>query len=85
MAGAGSNGASVRVVVVEGGSEHDVLEVVAIDGESIRVRTPMLFETGEELALRITDGGAPRDQHARVIGHDGPPTSRVTELLLLRD
>lgn len=75
-------GQSPRVVWIasppEGG--HDVFEVVSLDGNVLRVRSPFLFEIGEELALRIEDGAA-REVTARVRSHTGDP--RVTELELL--
>ena len=81
----GGNGDATRIVVVEGDLEHDVLEVLGVDDDVLRVRSPLLFEIGEELSLRITDHAGTRTKQARIVGHSGPSTATVTELVLLAD
>ncbi len=57
-----------------------MFEVIALADGVLAVRSPFLFEIGEELKLRIEDGGAVSDATARVRNHraDG-----VTELEIL--
>ena len=69
-----------RVLVVDDGRTHDVFEVVEVTGGLVRVRTPFLFEVGEEMRVRIEHDGSVREATARVRGHVGDP--RVTELEL---
>ena len=68
-----------RVVVVEGDELADVFEVVSLVDLVIRVRAPYRFERGEELALKIEQGGVTREATAKVRAHtaDG-----ITELEL---
>jgi hypothetical protein len=74
--------ADPRVIVVDGGTEHDVFEVLELADGVARVRSPYLFEIGEELAVRFAQDGAFLDGTARVRGHSGPPEDPVTELEL---
>lgn len=76
--------APLRIVVVDGGAEHDVFETLEVTADVARVRSPFLFEIGEELAIRIAEGGVVTDARARVRAHAGPPEARVTELELVR-
>jgi hypothetical protein len=69
-----------RVVVVDGDAEHDVVEVVEVAGDVIRVRSPYQFEVGEELVIRIAQGGSAAEAIARVRAHTGPDSARITEL-----
>jgi hypothetical protein len=71
-----------RVAVLDGDRMLDIFDVQSIDATLIRVRTPLLFEIGEELTLRIVDG-ATRDVFVRVRAHVGPHDARVTELEIL--
>ena len=71
-----------RVLVVEGDLAHDVFEVIDVTAELARVRSPLLFEIGEELALRIEHNGTVTETRARVRAHVGPPAARITELEL---
>jgi hypothetical protein len=70
-----------RVLVVDDERPRDVFEVVSIDDAVLRVRSPFLFELGEELRLRVEDGGTTREVTARVRGHVGEP--KLTELEVL--
>ena len=63
------------MAVLDGDSPYDVLDVLEIEGDVARVRSPFLFEIGEELKLQIDDQQAA----ARVRAHVGD----VTELELL--
>jgi len=72
-----------RVFVIDDDKPHDVFDVLgAIDGDGsiVRVRSPYLFEIGEELSIRIEQDGVSSDAVARVRAHIGPNDSRITEL-----
>jgi len=85
MTSAGERGeaAALRVVVVADGQEHDVFDTLDVARDVARVRSPFLFEIGEELAVRIEQGGAISDARARVRAHVGPAEARITELELV--
>ena len=71
---------------MDGEHPHDVFDVLGtIDTEDaiIRVRSPYLFEIGEELKLQIETEGTIHDAVARVRGHVGPADARITELELV--
>lgn len=70
------------LLVVDGDQAHDVFEVLGIVDGVARVRSPLLFEVGVELAVRLEQDGTTRDLTARVRGHVGPLDARVTELEL---
>jgi hypothetical protein len=74
-----------RVVVIEGGQSHDVLEVIEHANNVIRARTSFLFEVGEELSVRIEAGDEVSVAVARVRGHvgDGDGEGHITELELV--
>ncbi|HEX8115071.1 MAG TPA: hypothetical protein VF516_45395 [Kofleriaceae bacterium] len=69
-----------RVLVVDGGGDHEVFEVVAAVGDVIRARSAFLFEIGEVLSVRIVHDGRVSDATARVRAHTGPDEARITEL-----
>src|SRR5262245_34945394 len=69
-----------RLLVLDGDSSHEVFDLVGITGMMIRARSALLFEVGEELCLRIEDGGSVWMATARVLAHTGPDHDRVTEL-----
>lgn len=72
-----------RVFVLDDDRPHDVFDVLgAVDGDGsiVRVRSPYLFEIGEELAIRIEQDGVTSDAIARVRAHIGPTDARITEL-----
>ena len=70
------------MLVVDGDQTHDVFEVLGIVDGLARVRSPLLFEVGEELAVRLEQDGTTKDLTARVRAHVGPVDARVTELEL---
>lgn len=70
------------MLVVDGDEAHDVFEVLGIVDGVARVRSPLLFEIGEELAVRLDQDGTSKTMTARVRGHVGPADARVTELEL---
>jgi hypothetical protein len=72
-----------RVLVRDGERTHDVFAVLGITDGVARVRSPLLFEIGEEIALRIEQDGTTSDVTARVRGHVGAGDSCVTELEIL--
>lgn len=72
-----------RVVVRDGERSHDVFEVLGLSDGVMRVRTPMLFEIGESLSLRIEQDGTTTDVTYRVRAHVGTSETRITELELL--
>jgi hypothetical protein len=79
-----SEASSPRVLVLDDERPHDVFDVLAIDGEGsiVRVRSPFLFEIGEELTVRIEQDGSVSEAIARVRAHVGPDDARITELEL---
>jgi hypothetical protein len=74
---------SGRVLVIDGDQSHDVFDTVGISDGIARVRSPLLFEIGEELAVRIEHDGSVTEHTARVHAHVGPPDAQITELELL--
>ena len=70
------------MLVVDGDQTHDVFEVLGIVDGIARVRSPLLFEVGEELAVRLDQDGTTKNLTARVRAHVGPADARVTELVL---
>jgi hypothetical protein len=70
-----------RVLLRDGERTYDVFELVDLDEDILRVRTPLLFEIGEELQLRISTR-TPSDVTARVVAHVGS-SACVTELEIL--
>ncbi|CAN5892922.1 hypothetical protein BH11MYX2_BH11MYX2_16140 [soil metagenome] len=74
---------SVRAYAVEGDKTMDIFDVQSVDENILRVRTPLLFEIGEELSVRIVDDSSTRDTFVRVRAHVGPSDMRVTELEIL--
>ncbi|MDQ3364276.1 MAG: hypothetical protein M3680_02455 [Myxococcota bacterium] len=70
------------MLILDDGKLHEVFDVVDIAGDLARVRSPFLFEVGEELTVRIEDNGAISEAQARVRAHGGPADMRITELEL---
>jgi hypothetical protein len=69
------------IVLADGGAdEYAVFDALSVAGGVARVRSPLLFEVGEELVVRVEeDGKPPLHATARVRAHvDG-----VTELELV--
>jgi hypothetical protein len=73
---------SLRVLLVEGSGVHDIFEVVELTDVVARVRSPFLFEIGEELKLKVERDGQAKDVIGRVIAHVGTAEAKVTELEL---
>lgn len=71
-----------RLLVLDDGRPVDVLDVLGVEGGIARVRSPFLFEVGEELAVRLEVDGRASEVVARVRAHVGPDDARVTELEL---
>lgn len=81
-----SNDASLpRCRVVDEAGEHEVFEVLASSATQLTVRSALLFEVGEELTVRIEQGGATSEATVRVRAHGGPADAPVTELEIDRD
>lgn len=72
-----------RVLLVEAGRDHDVFEVVELTDAVARVRSPFLFEVGEELKVRIESNGTTTETVVRVRSHTGPADAKITELELV--
>jgi hypothetical protein len=70
-----------RLVVLDEGKRVDVFDVVGIDGSTVRVRSPFLFELGEELEVEIERDGTVAEAIARVRAHVGTD-DKITELEL---
>lgn len=71
------------MLLVEGGETVDVFELVELGEATARVRTPYLFEIGEELKLQVERDGQAIAMTGRVRSHtdeDAP----ITELELER-
>jgi hypothetical protein len=71
------------LVLLDDGKPHDVFDVLGLlegDISIVRVRSPYLFEIGEELSIRIEQDGLASDATARVRAHVGPDDARITEL-----
>jgi hypothetical protein len=75
-----SEASSPRLLVQDGGGAHDVFDVLGVSRTVIRVRSPFLFEVGEQLRVRIEHDGSAAEVVARVRAHLGPPDAPVTEL-----
>jgi hypothetical protein len=75
-----SEASTARLLVLDDGRSHEVFEVLALADGSARVRSPFLFEVGEELAIRIEAEGRVSEATARVRAHLGPEEARITEL-----
>jgi hypothetical protein len=78
-----SQAAALRVRVLPGGEAGaviDVFEVIGARGAVIQARSPLLFEVGEDLHVRIEHDGRVVDAVVRVRGHVGPASARVSEL-----
>lgn len=69
-----------RLRVVDEAGEHEVFEVLASSATQLTVRSALLFELGEELTVRIEEGGATSEATVRVRAHGGPAEAPVTEL-----
>lgn len=72
-----------RVLLLEAGRDHDVFEVVELTDAVARVRSPLLFEVGEELKVRIENDGKTTESLVRVRAHTGPADAKITELELV--
>jgi len=77
-----SEASSPRLLVLDGGTPHEVFDVLGVSGNLVRVRSAFLFEVGEELSVRIEQDGTVSEATARVRGHIGPEDARITELEL---
>lgn len=69
-----------RVLVLDDHKPHDVFDVLGTTDGIVRVRSPFLFEIGEQLSIRIEQDGTTRDVRAVVRAHVGPTDARITEL-----
>jgi len=72
-----------RVFVLDGEREHEVFDVLSITDELLRVRSPLLFEVGEELQVRVEASPTSSNVTVRVRAHIGSTDARVTELEIL--
>ncbi|HWU86826.1 MAG TPA: hypothetical protein VN253_06110 [Kofleriaceae bacterium] len=77
-----SEASTPRLLVLDDGRPHDVFDVLNISEGLARVRSPFLFEVGEELTVRIEVDGNTSEALARVRAHVGPEDARITELEL---
>jgi hypothetical protein len=72
-----------RLLVTAADAAYDVFEVVEVaDGGVIRARSTLLFEVGEELAVRVEHAGVVTSARASVRSHVGPAAAPITELVL---
>ena len=70
-----------RVLLVEGGGTLDVFELVELSDATARVRTPYLFEIGEELIVSVERDGKLVEMTGRVRRHTDEERP-ITELEL---
>jgi len=70
------------VIVLDDGKPYDLFDVLEIVDNIARVRSPFLFEIGEELSVRIERDGHVHEAQATVRAHVGPAEMRITELEL---
>lgn len=82
MPEAATSASTSRVLLVDAGQAVDIFELVEVGETVARVRTAYLFELGEELRLRVENGGATFETTARVRAHSGAGDDRITELEL---
>ena len=75
-----SEASSPRVLVLDEDRPHDVFDVLGMTDGVVRVRSPYLFEIGEEFAVRIEHDGNVSEAMARVRAHVGPSDAQITEL-----
>jgi hypothetical protein len=80
---AASGAALVRVVVVEGGTTHDVFEVLDERDGVVYARSAFLFEIGEEIKVQLERDGAIVDAIVRVRGHVDRDGAKISELELV--
>lgn len=78
-----SEASTPRLLILDDGRSHEVFDVLNISEGLARVRSPFLFEVGEELTVRIEVDGSTSEAVARVRAHVGPEEARITELELL--
>ena len=71
--------------VVDNDAVHDVFEVVEVQDQIARVRSPFLFEVGEYLTVRIERNGQVTEGLAKVRCHTGDPGAQITELEIGED
>jgi hypothetical protein len=57
------------VLLVDGDKPTDIFELIELGTTVVTVRSPFLFEVGEELRLRIESSGEVREVAARVRAH----------------
>ena len=57
------------MLLVDGDKPTDVFELIELGTTIVTVRSPFLFEIGEELKLRIEGAGEVREVAARVRAH----------------
>jgi hypothetical protein len=74
--------ARATVIVLDDGKPYDLFDVLEIVDDVARVRSPFLFEIGEELAVRVERDNEVFEAQARVRAHVGPADMRITELEL---
>jgi hypothetical protein len=77
-----SEASTPRLLVLDEGQPHEVFDVLALADGVARVRSPFLFEVGEEFTVRIEADGRVSEATARVRAHVGPEEARITELEL---
>lgn len=77
-----SEASTPRLLVLDDGRPLEVFDVLGLTEGIARVRSPYLFEVGEELAVRLEADGRVSEAVARVRAHVGRGDAQVTELEL---
>lgn len=72
------------MAVLDDDKPYELFDVVEIVDGLARVRSPFLFEIGEELHVRVEHDGQVFEAQARVRAHVGPDETPITELVLTR-
>jgi hypothetical protein len=70
------------MAVLDDGKPYDLFDVLDIGEQRARVRSPFMFEIGEDLHVRIEQDGQVFEAQATVRAHVGPDEMRITELEL---
>ena len=73
------------MLLLDDGKSHDVFEVLEVAGAILRMRSPFLFEVGEEMQVRIERDGVISEATARVRAHIVDGAGKITELELAED
>jgi len=66
-----------------GGAAYEVFDVVSHEGPKMMVKSPLLFEIGEVLRLRVERDGEVSELKVRVSAHAGKGEDVLTEITVV--